>query len=352
MPTSEDTETIDDDLLTFVLPSDYLPGMDLPSKRVLKTQVIADLIAQSLLQVSNGTYCSAGTEWKNGMRSDVLYTPRLALQTTLPPILVEVQKKLSEAFIRRIILYCLNITNLYPNHPLPVVLIFCIDKCAPRNLLAKFQPCEEKPCLKYFPSAEWADKCYLVSNEAPNDDSPVLSPLHALSLFFSQQQPSLHSHSHPEDPTVKKLYELIKALCEEDETYEDNFRKTINDVCDTHNKLYNRINIAIRDIPGTSKACRIIDRALEYNSRLKRKFSMIDTDSESSLELPPNLPMSSQVPESSATRECEAAFIANYRKHLTGRMDWDDCLQRGHEEGIFKRYSTGNSLRANFGSKK
>jgi hypothetical protein len=80
-------ETVDNDLLTFGLPLNYLPGMDLPSKRILKTQTTIDIIARSLLDVSNGTYCSAGTEWKNGMRCDVLYTPRLSIQTSLSFIL-------------------------------------------------------------------------------------------------------------------------------------------------------------------------------------------------------------------------------------------------------------------------
>ncbi|KAG0165141.1 hypothetical protein DFQ28_008948 [Apophysomyces sp. BC1034] len=81
MPTNEDAgtvendlETAENDLLTFDLPLNYLPGMDLPSKRVLKTQTTIDIITWSLLDISNGTYCSAGTEWKNGMRCDVLYT--------------------------------------------------------------------------------------------------------------------------------------------------------------------------------------------------------------------------------------------------------------------------------------
>ncbi|KAG0173468.1 hypothetical protein DFQ28_008950 [Apophysomyces sp. BC1034] len=82
-----DLETAENDLLTFDLPLNYLPGMDLPSKRVLKTQTTIDITTWSLLDISNGTYCSAGTEWKNGMRCDVLYTPRLSIQALLLPIL-------------------------------------------------------------------------------------------------------------------------------------------------------------------------------------------------------------------------------------------------------------------------
>ncbi|KAG0165140.1 hypothetical protein DFQ28_008949 [Apophysomyces sp. BC1034] len=247
--------------------------------------------------------------------------------------------------------YCLNITSLYPNHPLPMVLIFCVDKTAPRNLLAKFQPCDEKPWLKLFPCTGWASNCYLVSNDAPDDGDTVLDPLHAISLFFSQQQSSLHSHAHAHDLTIKGLYQLIMALCEEDQTYESNFLKTINDVYDTHGKLYDRINNAIKYIPGTRKACQIIARARQYNSKVKRRFSMIDTDSDSSLEIPAKLPISSKVTESSATPEREAAFVRQYRTSLTGKISWNDCLKRGHAEGLFKRYSTGSSLRANFGNR-
>ncbi|KAJ8663368.1 hypothetical protein O0I10_000607 [Lichtheimia ornata] len=347
---SEEEETADNALLTFGLPSNYLPGMDLPSKRVLKAQTTIDMIMRSLLDVSNGTYCSSGTEWNNGMRCDVLYTPRLSIHTSLPPVLIEVQRKINDAFIRRIIQYCLSVTNIYPNHPLPIVLIFCVDKASARNLSTKFESCDEKPWLKQFPCTGWATNCYLVSNDAPDDDR-ILDPLHAVSLFFSEQQPALHSHSHAHDSTIKSLYKLIMTLCEEDETYKDNFLKTINDVCDTHETLYHRIYDAIKDIPGTRKACKIVERARQYNTKVKRKFSMVETDSDSSLELPAKLPMVSKATEASATPEQEIAFIRHYRKNLIGKMNWNDCLTRGHAEGLFKRYSTGNSLRANFGSR-
>ncbi|KAI7886790.1 hypothetical protein K492DRAFT_233296, partial [Lichtheimia hyalospora FSU 10163] len=348
---NEEEEKADSALLTFGLPSNYLPGMDLPSKRVLKTQTTIDIVARSLLDVSNGTYCSSGTEWKNGMRCDVLYTPRLSVHTSLPPVLIEVQRRINDAFIRRIIQYCLSVTNIYPNHPLPIVLIFCIDKTASRQLLAKFESCDEKPWLKRFPCTGWASNCYLVSNDIPDGDDTVLDPLHAISLFLSQQQPSLNSHSHAHDITIKSLYKLIMKLCEEDEIYEDNFLKTINDICNTHDTLYHRIYDAIKDIPGTRKACKIVERACQYNSKLKRKFSMLETDSDSSLELPAKLAMSSKVTEPSPTPEQEIAFIRQYRKNLIGKMNWNDCLKCGHSEGLFKRYSTGNSLRANFGSR-
>ncbi|KAI7886792.1 hypothetical protein K492DRAFT_233298, partial [Lichtheimia hyalospora FSU 10163] len=38
--------------------ANYLPGMDLPSKHMLKTQTTIDIVARSLLDVSIGTYCS------------------------------------------------------------------------------------------------------------------------------------------------------------------------------------------------------------------------------------------------------------------------------------------------------
>ncbi|KAI8374511.1 uncharacterized protein BYT42DRAFT_576633 [Radiomyces spectabilis] len=113
------------------------------------------------------------------MRNDALYVPQITSQTNLPPILTEAPQEFSDGFIRKLI---------------------------------RFQPCDENPWLKLFPSTLWADKCYFVSNEAPNDDGTVFNPLHALSLFFSQQQPSLHSHWHPKDPTIKQSNNDTKSI--------------------------------------------------------------------------------------------------------------------------------------------
>lgn len=43
----------------------------------------------------------------------MLYVPRLAIQQSVPPILVETQKAANESFMRRLIQYSLHIINIY-----------------------------------------------------------------------------------------------------------------------------------------------------------------------------------------------------------------------------------------------
>lgn len=232
-----------------------------------------------------------------------------------------------------------------------VFLIFCVDKVTPQTLQEQFKPTTDKPCLSSFPCVMLATKCYLVSNKMPIDLDTLLDPLYAISLFLSQQQPSLFRHSHPEDATVQLLYKIAKDASIEDSNYESNFIDTINVICSTNQSILERAKNAIKCMPDSKKANRIIDRGLKYNLKVKRKFVVMDTDSDSSLEIPDRVPLSSIVAESSTTNEKEAAFVKEYRKNLVGRMNWNKCLAEGQSKSLFKRYSTGSSLRANFGSK-
>ncbi|KAI9026507.1 hypothetical protein CLU79DRAFT_698323 [Phycomyces nitens] len=92
------------------------------SKQILKIQSIIDLVTVSTLEVPSGIYTTAGTEWKNGTKSDVVYVPRLSIQSSLPPFPIEVQNVVDEAFIQRVNSYCLQIIQLYSSKL--VVLVF------------------------------------------------------------------------------------------------------------------------------------------------------------------------------------------------------------------------------------
>ncbi|KAG1124829.1 hypothetical protein G6F37_013982 [Rhizopus arrhizus] len=62
---SHDDDGVSDEILTFRLPNDQLPGKDQFGKQMLKTQGVIDLVVGELLDVPNGTYTSAETEWQN-----------------------------------------------------------------------------------------------------------------------------------------------------------------------------------------------------------------------------------------------------------------------------------------------
>lgn len=238
---------IDEELLTFQLHPNYFAGQDLSSKQILKNQSTIDLVAKSLLDTPNGTYTDAATEWKNGTRCDVLYVPRLAIQKFLPPILIEIQRTVNEPFMRRLIQYSLNVTSTYDS--LPMVLIFCVDKVTPQALQDQFKSSADKPYLSSFPCVVWATKCYLVSKQMPFDVDTPLDPLYAISLFLSQQQPSLFRHSHPEDATIQLLYKITMDASIEDNNYKSNFIDTINVICSTNENILERAKNAIIVVP-------------------------------------------------------------------------------------------------------
>jgi hypothetical protein len=98
----------DNELLTFKLPSTFLPGQDILSKRILKNQKVIDLIVNSLLNIPAGTYGVASIERLNNTRSDTLYEPRLDIRRSLPPVLIEVQAVVDEKFMMRLIFYQAN----------------------------------------------------------------------------------------------------------------------------------------------------------------------------------------------------------------------------------------------------
>ncbi|ORE02255.1 hypothetical protein BCV72DRAFT_235017 [Rhizopus microsporus var. microsporus] len=68
----------------------------------------------------------------------------------------------------------------------------------------------------------WAKHCYLVSKETirDQDSDSLLSLVMTLSLFLTEQQPSLYFHTHPPDLTITQLYETAFALVYHDQVFE------------------------------------------------------------------------------------------------------------------------------------
>ncbi|KAI8646267.1 hypothetical protein BD408DRAFT_6898 [Parasitella parasitica] len=103
---SQNENELHSDLLIFKLQKDQLPRKDRISEMILKSTNVVDLIASDLLGVAKGTYTTVSPEWQNGPCSDVLYIPHLGIQKSLPPILIEAQLIVNEAFMQRLFQYC------------------------------------------------------------------------------------------------------------------------------------------------------------------------------------------------------------------------------------------------------
>ncbi|KAI8889106.1 hypothetical protein K501DRAFT_291282 [Backusella circina FSU 941] len=322
----------DNELLTFELPSAFLPGRDILSKRILKNQKVIDLIVNSLLNIPAGTYGAASSEWINNTRSDTLYEPKLDIQKSLPPVLIEVQAMVDEKFMMRLMQYAINVIERYDSKP--VVLIFCVDKISPKSLSAQFtQYTNNQRYLQSFPSPVWAHY--------------PLETLQAISSFFCQQKATLFDHSYSEDNIIKFLYKIAKEVTVEETQYENNFRHTLDIVLTSNEKCLNRIKKSLTGVPDIKKAERLIEKGLTYNASVKRQLSNISTDSESDLEFPEKLPVGIKRPPTTPQLADEIAFVKRFKTNA-GRMNWTQCLTEAHENHLLLRYSTGSSLRANF----
>ncbi|KAI8373103.1 uncharacterized protein BYT42DRAFT_500690, partial [Radiomyces spectabilis] len=344
------------DLLTFELPDDNLPGSDRLSKQILKTQSVIDIVTASTLEVPNGTYRTAGTEWKNGRKSDVVYVPRLSIQSSPPPFLIEVQNVVDETFIQCVNSYCLQIIQLYSSKP--VVLVFCISKVTPRSFETEFTPSRLKTWLLEYPCNAWAKVCYMVSPNSTAETAlqatSTLDPLLALSRFLIEQQASLFAHTHPSDPTVKHLYHLAMMEHGCALQFEANYANNLHTVCSTNIKLLERSKAKlVADIPDTRRAIRDLNQGITYNEKLKRKYSSVEEESsqssQSSLEMPEDLSLDHPSSDAPQEPEKEKALVKQYYATRNAQMKWKDCWEKGREMGLFKRYSTAESLRANLG---
>ncbi|KAG1044553.1 hypothetical protein G6F43_011440 [Rhizopus delemar] len=268
------------------------------TKIILNDCRIINPITAFLLKVKIDTYNNAVTEWRNGTCRDVLYLFEVAFKNPLSLILIEVQQNVNELFMRRLMMYSLNVVSTHIRSSLPIVLIFCINKVIPQALLAKFTPLPDMPWIKSFP-------CDLL------------------------------------------LYKISKNVAIEDNIYEANFATQVDTICSTNHNILSKAKKALKNIPNTQRACRILNRGLKYNLKVKRKLMLLESTSDSSLDYPDNLPMAS-VCASPSTDEKEKAFIKRFRKNHVGKINWKLCLEQVHSEGLFKRYSTGDSLRTNY----
>lgn len=333
-------------MLTFELPSALLPGKDILSKRILKNQKVIDLIVNSLLNIPAGTYGVASSEWLNNTRSDILYEPKLDIQKSLPPVLIEVQATVDEKFMLRLMQYAINVIERYDSKP--VVLIFCVGKISPKSLSAQFtQYTNKQRYLQSFPSPVWAQQCLLVFENSEDVGTYPLENLQAISSFFCQQKATLFDHSYSEDSLINFLYKIAKEVTAEETQYENNFRHTLDIVLTSNEKCLNQIKKSLTGISDIKKAERLIEKGLTYNASVKRQLCSISTDSESDLEFPEKLPVGIKRPSTTPQLADEIVFVKRFKTNV-GRMNWNQCLTEAHENHLLLRYSTGSSLRANF----
>ncbi|KAG0164952.1 hypothetical protein DFQ29_001895, partial [Apophysomyces sp. BC1021] len=336
-----------DNLLTQTLPSEYIPGGDRLSRMILKNQKVVDLVSHDLMDTPSGSYMTADADW-NGTRSDVLYMPAKVSLNSLPPLLIEVQNTIDAPFLQRLISYSLNVVKVYKT--LPIILVIGIHKISPSSILLDFNSSsDDKPWLFTIPCTIWAKHCYLVSKETIGDQNrdTTVNPLLALSLFLTEQQPSLYLHTHPHDPTIIQLYQIAFSLVSPDHTYEENYVTSAETICNTNEKLFKRAFDKISAGMDVDKIKRICERGIEYNREIKYRLQDDETSSQE-LDFPHRLPLGPSSKKKSlkhAMSDQDFKFAQDFKNKSMGQMNWKMCLQVGQNRGLLTNYASSESLR-------
>ncbi|KAG1467705.1 hypothetical protein G6F56_004257 [Rhizopus delemar] len=271
----------------------------------------------------------------------------------LPPLLIKVQNTLDTPFLQRLISYSLNVVKVYK--ALPIILVIGIHKVSPSSILLEFNPSsDDKPWLFTIPCIIWAKHCYLLSKETIGDQNcdTTMNPLLALSLFLIEQQPSLYLHTCPYDPTIMQLYQIAFSLVSPDHTYEENYVKSAETICNTNEKLFKRALDKISTGMDVDKTKRICERGIEYNREIKYRLQDNETSSQE-LDYPQRLPLGPSSNKKSLKHtmsDQDFKFAQDFKNKSMGRMNWKMCLQVGQNRGLLMNYATSESLRVSYSS--
>ncbi|KAG0169609.1 hypothetical protein DFQ28_003528 [Apophysomyces sp. BC1034] len=116
---------------------------------------------------------------------------------------------------------------------------------------------------------------------------------------------------------IQQLYQLAYDCQELDKVHSSNFIGAMNIACYSQSRILDKAKKSLKDVPGASKTIKIIDRGLEYNARLKCKFStMVEMDgsSDTSLDIPTKLLLGNAAGSagSTSTYEAERAFVHDF----------------------------------------
>ncbi|CEG80113.1 hypothetical protein RMATCC62417_14494 [Rhizopus microsporus] len=347
---------VPEDLLLFKIPSDYRPGDDKLSKIVLSSPTIIDQIMKYLLDVAPGAYISDNTEWSNGMRSDVLYVPRLSISCDFPPVLIEVQKLVDQNFMARLITYSINVFMRYKVHP--IVLVFCVDKVC-QAVMGTFEQSKTKVNMFETTCYHWAKNCYLISNKIinpalNNKSSDNMDPIVAMQYFLGSQQRSIMALDFYDDPTIIELYKVAKIETEKYVEASNSQLNALSTICSTSESQFNKIKELLKDeIPENSKVFKYINQGAQYHSRLKKKYEeaiygLNDEDGAlTPMQDPEEIKNAEPLVQKWLSNQ-EVAFVKDFIVNRSGRMSWKACLEAGREMGYFKKYGTSESLRVTY----
>ncbi|KAI8338225.1 hypothetical protein BC941DRAFT_34850 [Chlamydoabsidia padenii] len=160
------------------------------SKLILLNKDVIKVVVDTLLGNQEIEYKPGPTEWCNGSQSDVVYLPE---SSALPPILIEIQHTVNNAFLRRLMTYALSSIRQYNSKP-PILLIFAIASIK-SEVRSRVKRNKNHPYLLQCNCHPWAEHCFFVDDHSlASSMTAPLEPCVALSSFFTCQARSILDH--------------------------------------------------------------------------------------------------------------------------------------------------------------
>ncbi|KAI8047340.1 hypothetical protein BDF21DRAFT_352390, partial [Thamnidium elegans] len=321
----------------FTLPQDYCPGSDVMSRIMLQDERIIDMVVKTLIgdHVSNSTYTLGRCQWVNKTISDVVYLPKIQ---SVPPVLIEIQQKVNEDFLSRVIKYCLSLKE--EHGVLPVMLIISVKGFTNKDFLSQLVN-NNNHYLDTIPCQFWAKECYCLSSKSIEyhlSQNP-LNPLVAIGHFFTQQKKSILFIDKKFDPSIKLLYKIAKEKFENECQVEEEKLEVIKDLSYKAKKQFQKILISIENEESIDKVVQYAKDGEEFFYRQERKFNgqiREVTPIEDTLEITDLF-----LPQPTNTVEKNNfEFIEQYKAKNYGRMRWEACYNKGKEQGFFTNYAS------------
>ncbi|KAI8884779.1 hypothetical protein K501DRAFT_131334, partial [Backusella circina FSU 941] len=217
-------------------------------------------------------YISSSCEWIDGRNADTLYIPKAAVTEALPPVVVEVQNTVDKTFIRRIMKYCNHVIERY--HVEPIALTICVNEV--RNCVSDlFADTDKAPFLRKLPSERWAQEHLFMNKHTISAFLKTPLPdMVALGYVLTEQETSLLSLEHRDDPTVQMLYEISKQVLDHEVQDEEKTIEVLLNTCAANRDQYKRILESFdEDGNNIKKAKTYANNGLLYNESCIRKYT-------------------------------------------------------------------------------
>jgi hypothetical protein len=329
----------DYDILAMTLP--LRPGTDTFSKALLRQKSIKDIAINVVIGkgITGNAYVVGSNEQLDGRRTDSLYLPLPQYGRNLPPVIVEVQKKVDQAFIARVIRYCLN--TFEDTKSLPVLMVISIDGFSSKLFRdTSFSQAEGDPFYTH-PCQSWATKVWIYTPDSISKfvDKIPLDPMIAIAYVFMMQQPSILALDQHDDPTIQEIYKSALNTFSVETDVINHSIKHMRTFCDAVCCQFKKILKCDQNATEISRKrlrCYAED-AVKYAEYFKRHHLSAESESVTPIE-------NALLDEPSA----DLIFVNNKRAKPKGRFNWAICYDEGQQIGLFSRYSSHITLQRAF----